>query len=446
MKPLFILLAWLLVGLSGSMASGKSKFSLDRMGEDAAMRRFSVRMFDHVRRQNPGNAVCSPLSVMMLFRMLQDGGDSTLNRQLQQAMGVSPEVIRAIAHDNAPTPGASPKNTTLMLNIANLLAINREQPIQDQFAYLAREHYDTEVQHIAFDGGTLQHINNWVERQTHGLIPSALNSLAPQAMMYALSTVYFKGTWKDAFETGDTGEADFTTATGKTIKVPMMHDVQTLNYGEHPSFQFVRMPYKPRGDKKHMRHFSLLVLLPTYNHTIDHIMDYLGSHSVGELLAPSYPYAVDIHLPSFDTLSDIDVLALLRSMGVTQLSDLHRNHFPGISPVPLAISESRQTARLRLNEKETEAAAVTRVFAIGAFKPNPERESRIFNANHPFVYLLINDDTNTIFFMGQYTGGEAEPLEKAAPTPASQGPFLPKAPTMIVLVVLLSAAEMRVRS
>ena len=66
---------------------------------------------------------------------------------------------------------------------------------------------------------------------------------------------------------------------------------------------------------------------------------------------------------------------------------------------PRYISQIIHKAFVEVNERGTEAAAVTAVVMLGAamVKPKPEE----FRADHPFLFLLIDSYTRLILFMGR---------------------------------------------
>ena len=61
-----------------------------------------------------------------------------------------------------------------------------------------------------------------------------------------------------------------------------------------------------------------------------------------------------------------------------------------------------QVAKIKLDEEGTEAAAVT-VIGVDATSMPPIPVP--FHANRPFLYVISEQSTGAIFFIGQYTGG-----------------------------------------
>jgi len=74
--------------------------------------------------------------------------------------------------------------------------------------------------------------------------------------------------------------------------------------------------------------------------------------------------------------------------------------FPYFCNVPTYIGLMRQVAKMNVDEKGTEAAAVT----IIGIEPTGMPWNAEFYANRPFLYIISEQSSGTIFFIGQYMG------------------------------------------
>ena len=65
----------------------------------------------------------------------------------------------------------------------------------------------------------------------------------------------------------------------------------------------------------------------------------------------------------------------------------------------------KQVARIKLNEEGTEAAAVTVIGSYGTTSVDPKEPERVnFHATRPFLYVISEESTGAVFFVGQYMG------------------------------------------
>ena len=62
-----------------------------------------------------------------------------------------------------------------------------------------------------------------------------------------------------------------------------------------------------------------------------------------------------------------------------------------------------QKAKIEVSEEGTKAAAVTAATAMmTSLQPEPRRV--VFHADHPFVYMITDVRSGSIYFIGQFTG------------------------------------------
>jgi hypothetical protein len=91
---------------------------------------------------------------------------------------------------------------------------------------------------------------------------------------------------------------------------------------------------------------------------------------------------------------------IMSALGMPRAFDIGLAEFPYFCNVPIYISRMRQVAKMDVDEKGTEAAAVT----IIEGKMTGIPKSVTFHADHPFLYLISEKSTGAIFFIGQYMG------------------------------------------
>ena len=107
----------------------------------------------------------------------------------------------------------------------------------------------------------------------------------------------------------------------------------------------------------------------------------------------------EVLVPHFETKTNIDLKNLLKGMGVQSIFIQYANSLNQITD-SLYVSEYEQTARIKVNERGTEAAAVTHcTMAIWGGKSPVEHN--IFIANHPFIYAIVDEKTGAILFVGR---------------------------------------------
>jgi serpin B len=121
------------------------------------------------------------------------------------------------------------------------------------------------------------------------------------------------------------------------------------------------------------------------------------------------PYEVDLKLPRFETDSDTDklekgLIGLLEQMGIHLAFNRDLSEIPNMcEDSNVYISMMRQKAKIKVNEEGSEAAAVTVIGMIKTSIPS-EPQHVNFHATRPFLYVISEQSTGAIFFIGQYMG------------------------------------------
>src|SRR5690606_16866113 len=112
-----------------------------------------------------------------------------------------------------------------------------------------------------------------------------------------------------------------------------------------------------------------------------------------------------LQMPSFKLKQQKDLIPALNALGITDVFEKEQADLTGMTPDPTAyISGVSQFSYVELNEAGTEAAAVTVIAASGEPSSVPSSVSMI--ADRPFCFLIRDEDTGQILFMGTITQPE----------------------------------------
>ena len=365
---------------------------------------FTINMFDHLHKDIDNNFICSPLGVASLFRIIQDGASGKTQKELGMALGVSSKEISEIALDLQDEDGYA------MVKMANLLAVNDKYKVESQYTEAMKALYGAKVSRMDFsNSSSVNEINEWVYKNTGGMIGEIIEQLSSTAILYAINTLYFNGRWKNKFE-GNTEKKKFIQEDGKKTIVDMMNNESKYAYAGNDTFQIIRLPYKNRPGIGHKQNrFSMVIILPRKGKVLDDVMRCLHQHTLQDIYLTMSTRKVNVMIPKFNTDSELDVLSLLRSLGVRHLGDLS-----GISSEKIEISESKQIAKIRVDEEGTEAAAVTTGTGMALMAPESIDETYFFTADHPFIYFIENEESGKIYFMGKFIKGRDASSEEMA--------------------------------
>ena len=335
----------------------------------------------------------SPLSVAYVLGMLNEGADGTTGEEITKVLGLGSNKAEVNAFFQKMIESAPKVDRKQTVCIANTMFFNtaRDIQIKKEYGNSLETYYSAEVSGLDFTKKqALATVNDWCKQATKGMIPKILDELNPEAVAYLLNAVYFDAKWTNPFDEKETGKKDFHMDGGKTVKVDMMSKTEHYGYADNDVFQTVRLPYGNGG-------YEMLVMLPHKDKTIGDMIKSINPESIGKGLLSAN---VDLQLPRFTVSDTRNLNATLSSMGMptafTEDAD-----FSGITDADLLISLIRHSVRIEVSEKGTKAAAVT---IAGMESASVSFEPKVFHADHPFMYIIRETTTGTIFFIGTYTG------------------------------------------
>ena len=382
---------------SDSLAPTRVTLSDREQSLVARNNRFAFRLFDALR--SDGSLVISPLSVTIALGMLNNGAAGQTREEICQTLGFG-STDDAAAPDDAQSELNDFCHKVLTqiacvdrqtrVDMANTIFTNVGYELQDLFVRQAGDYYDAQPQSRDFqDGLTRDVINQWASDHTEGMIRELLSEDAfdKEAVSYLLNALYFDGHWTYDFDSSLTRDEPF----GGGNEVPMMwQPFGMFNYRANDLYQAVELPYGRGG-------YAMTVILPREDKTID---DVLQSMDGTNWLADDGNYQVNLKLPRFDTEVNVSLKEPMQALGMRRAFDFDLAEFPYFCNKPVFVGMMRQAARIQVDEQGTKAAAVTIIGENATGIP----KTATFHANRPFLYLISEQSTHTIFFIGQFLG------------------------------------------
>jgi len=357
---------------------------------------FAFSLFRQVTSDK--SEIVSPISITYALGMLNNGAAGETQKEINKVLGfgtAGADSINAFCRKMLTEAPTLDKLTKVM--IANTIYMNKDYELKSDFINKAKTFYDAEPETRDFhDGKTMDVINQWASDHTEKMIEKVLNeqSFNPDAVSYLLNAIYFKGTWAEKFDKDNTKDETFKGYSADK-QVPMMHQEHEFNYAETDDCQALCLPYGNLA-------YRMTILLPKEGKTINDVLKNLTVETWQNYQIMGRA-VVDLKLPRFESKSDVNLKPIMSALGMPRAFNPNLAEFPNFCNVPTFISMMKQVARIKLNEEGTEAAAVT---AIGMMESclGDEPQHVQFFANRPFLYVISEQSTGAIFFIGQYMG------------------------------------------
>jgi serpin B len=343
-----------------------------------------------------GNLFFSPYSISTALAMTYAGARGDTEVQMAQALHfllAQEQLHPAFAFLEAKLDDIGMKGH-IQLRVANALWPQKGYALLEEFLAQTKQYYGVRVTTVDYgDAETARRtINAWVEEKTESKIqemipPGLVDDLT---CLILVNAIYFKGNWASQFDQSLTSDAPFWVTPDEQVQVPMMSQVHQFRYREGDGLQVLELPYA--GDD-----LSMVVLLPREIGGLAALEERLTVENLGRWTRGLWQSEVQIFLPRFEITFPFRLDDTLKSMGMVDAFE--DADFSGIDGTKLlCIGAVLHKAFVAVDEEGTEAAAATAAMmqAMGLPLPPPT-----FRADHPFVFLIRENSTGSILFLGR---------------------------------------------
>ena len=354
-------------------------------------------------RHGTGNLFFSPYSISTALAMTYAGAAGETASQMAASLhfGLPPErlhsAFNAYALDLEARAAQPTEGTAFELSIANSLWGQQDFPFRVEFLDLLGENYGAGmrlVDYMADAEAARLAINEWVSDETRKKIQDLIPEGAVDAMtrLVLANAIYFKAGWLHPFEESATGPEPFRLLDGSTLDVPMMHQAESYAYAIRDGYGALELPYLSGST-------SMLILLPDEGR-FEAFEQGLSPELIRDLSGNLTHGPVILSLPTFSYTSSFNLNEALIGLGMPDAFDPDRADFSGMDGArDLFIGNVLHKAFVLVDEKGTEAAAATAV--IMELTSAPADEPVSFTIDRPFLYLVRDDLTGTILFLGR---------------------------------------------
>ena len=362
---------------------------------------FAFSLYNKTMGMN--SRVVSPLSVTYLMSMLANGADGETQQQILATLGWAGEGIQQPSlqdindYSRMLIEKTARLDKAVTVEIANYVAVNKEFKLNSKFQKSVERDYKAGVESLNFTSpSTLKHINDWCNDRTHGMIPSIINEVDPDAVSYLMNAIYFNGTWKDKFSKEETKQEMFRGYTRDIQYVDMMHRHGEYFYADGDGYSAVSIPYGNGA-------FRMTVILPSEGSFLRDVMASMDGGKFQALQRSMEKCNVDLKIPRFTTEVDLPLNDIISALGAPLIFSSQAD-FSQFARGDFYVSKMFQKAKIEVSEEGTKAAAVTAaIMMMSAMRPEKKRNV-VFHADSPFAYIISENSTGSIYFMGQYTG------------------------------------------
>ncbi|XP_058786242.1 serpin-ZX-like [Vicia villosa] len=350
------------------------------------------------------NVVFSPLSLQLVLSIIAAGSEGSTQQQLLEFLqskstdhlnSFASQLVSDVLTDAAPAGGP-------LLSFVNGVWIEQTLSLQPSFKQIVSTDFKANLSSVDFQNKAdevTNEVNLWAEKETNDLIKELVpqGSIDSDTRLVFANALYFKGVWNNKFDVSLTKDNDFHLLNGSAVKVPFMTSKKMQFIRKFNDFKVLGLPYKQGEDN---RRFSMYIFLPNAKDGLSALVEKVASEA--ELLdrLPSHQVEVgDFKIPRFkisfgleisDVLKELGVVLPFSTGGFTKMVD-------SLEGQNLCVSNIFHKSFIEVNEEGTEAAAASTAYMLMRCRRVPID----FAADHPFIFVIREDLSGAILFVGQ---------------------------------------------
>ncbi len=395
-----VLTVALLAGLAGASLAQFVPLSADARAVAKDNNEFAFDLYGQLAKSD-GNLFVSPYSISSALSMTYAGAKGKTAEEMASTLHLAlpQNKLHAAAgnlmkHFNTKLFDPPP----YQLSVANALWGQKGFSFLPDFVRTTEVNYGAklaELNFMASPDASRQTINAWVEKQTKDKIKKLIppGAITVDTRLVLTNAIYFKSPWQNKFLEKDTKKEDFTLASGKKVKASMMAKLEKTRYVNTGALQAVTIPYQAHA-------LEMIVLLPKDAAGLAQLEKGLTVAQLDQLLKKMKTHDVNLKLPKFKVTSEFQLKDTLSQMGMPTAFTGNADFSGMTTQQKLFISAVIHKAFVDVNEAGTEAAAATAVIMMGGGVPQPAPKAN-FHADHPFLFLIRENATGSILFMGR---------------------------------------------
>lgn len=402
-------------GLGGTTKGGQG--GAGAQVESAAIADFGLRVLQNCmeRAENPfppnasmpqdvnekieagKNVLVSPLSVISVLAMTAGGAKEETLRQMEDAFRMPVPELSAFLSDYQ---AGLPAGENYKLSMANGIWFTDDQrfTVEPDFLQACADSFGAAARRAPFDDSTLKEINQWVKENTDSMIEEILDEIPADAVMYLVNALAFDAEWERIYNEYEVREGEFTKADGTVQQAEMMYSEEGQYLEDENATGFL----KYYADRK----YAYAALLPKEGTSVAEYVATLDGGKLLDILANPMQFQVNAAIPKYENEYSAQLSDTLQHMGMSDAFNMGKADFSGIgysTEGNIFISRVLHKTYIAVDERGTKAGASTAV-EMKDECAMMEDYIRTVYLNRPFLYMIIDCESNLPVFMGTLEG------------------------------------------
>ncbi|KAJ8349144.1 hypothetical protein SKAU_G00277330 [Synaphobranchus kaupii] len=347
-----------------------------------------------VKEKDLENILISPVVVASSLGLVALGGKASTASQVKTVLSadeVKDEQLHAsLAELLAEVSNSTARNVTW--KISNRLYGPSSVNFADSFIKSSKKHYNYEHSKINFRDkrSAIKSINEWASKSTDGKLPEVTKDVDKTDGAMIVNAMFFKPHWDEQFHHKLVDNRGFLVSPSFTVSVPMMHRTGIYSFHEDTknSLYLLSMPLAHKMS-------SMIFIMPYHVEPLDRLEKLLTPQQLDTWLGSLEEKAVAISLPKVSMEVSHNLQKHLGELGLTEAVDKTKADLSNITgKKDLYLANVFHASAM---EWDTEGNP----FDASIFNTDKLKNPKLFYADHPFIFLVKDNKTNSILFIGR---------------------------------------------
>lgn len=353
--------------------------------------------------KNVENILFSPLVVASSLGVVALGGKSSTASQVKTILNAAKVKDEQLHTGLAEllTEMSDPKTRNVTWKISNRLYGPSSVNFMDDFVKSSKKHYNFDHSKINFRDkkSALTAINEWAAKSTDGKLPELTKDLKKTDGLMIMSAMFFKPHWDEQFHHKMVDNRGFMASHSYTVSVQMMHRTGLFDFYDDKSNKLSILSM-PLAHKKS----SVVFIMPYHVETLERVEKMLTKKQLDTWMGKLQQTAVAVSLPKVSMEISHNLQKHLGELGLTEAVDKSKADLSNISgKKDLYLSDIFHASAL---EWDTDGNEIdTSIFGTEKLKT-----PKLFYADHPFIFLVKDQKTKSILFIGRMVRPKGEKM------------------------------------
>lgn len=372
------------------------------LADNSAKLAFSLYQ-NMAKEKNVENIIISPIVVASSLGLVALGGKASTASQAKTILNAAKVKDEQLHSGLAEllSEVSDPKTRNVTWKISNRLYGPSSVTFVDDFVKSSKKHYNCDQSKINFGDkkSAVNSINEWAAKSTDGKLPEVTKDVEKTDGAMLINAMFFKPHWDEQFHHKMVDNRGFMVSRSYTVSVEMMHRTGLYGFFDDTTNKLTILSM-PLAHKKS----SVVFIMPYHLEPLDRLEKMLTKKQLDTWMGKLKETAVAVSLPKVSMEVSHNLQKHLQELGLTEAVNKSKADLSKISgKKDLYLSSVFHASAMEWDTDGNE-------MDVSIFGTDKLKSPRLFYVDHPFIFLVKDQKTNSILFIGRMVRPKGEKM------------------------------------